>query len=108
MADEELEEKKAGTDKKAEKEAKKAAKKAEKEAKKAAKKADKENKSDSDDEESGGGKISTILLTLLIIIVWLAILCVLIKLDVGGFGSTILKPILKDVPYVNLILPETV
>ena len=62
MADEELEEKKAGTDKKAEKEAKKAAKKAEKEAKKAAKKADKENKSESDDEESGGGKISTILL----------------------------------------------
>ena len=108
MADEELEEKNAGSDKKAEKAAKKAAKKAEKEAKKAAKKADKENKSESDDEESGGGKISTILLTLLIIIVWLAILCVLIKLDVGGFGSTILKPILKDVPYVNLILPETV
>ena len=50
MADEELEEKKAGTDKKAEKEAKKAAKKAEKEAKKAAKKADKENESDSDDD----------------------------------------------------------
>ncbi len=104
MADEELEEKTA--DPKADKAAAKAAKKAEKEAKKAAKKADKKNKDDDSDEESGG-KLSTILLTLLIIIVWLAILCVLIKLDVGGFGSTILKPLLKDVPYVNLILPET-
>ncbi|MBR5336919.1 MAG: hypothetical protein IK152_02945 [Lachnospiraceae bacterium] len=106
MADEELEEKTPAKDPKAEKAAAKAAKKAEKEAKKAAKKADKKNK-DEDSEEESGGKLSTILLTILIIIVWLAILCVLIKLDVGGFGSTILKPILKDVPYVNLILPET-
>ena len=106
MADEELEEKKPATDKKADKAAAKAAKKAEKEAKKAAKKADKKNRDD-DSEEESGGKLSTILLTILIIIVWLAILCVLVKLDVGGFGSTILKPILKDVPYVNLILPET-
>jgi flagellar motility protein MotE (MotC chaperone) len=38
----------------------------------------------------------------------LAILCLLVKLDFGGFGSTVLKPILKDIPYVNLILPDTV
>ena len=30
----------------------------------------------------------------------------LIKTDVGGFGSTVLYPYLKDVKYVNKILPE--
>ena len=29
----------------------------------------------------------------------------LIKLDVGGFGSKVLRPLLKDVPGVSLILP---
>ena len=32
---------------------------------------------------------------------------VLIHFDVGGFGSTVMQPILKDVPYVNKILPKT-
>lgn len=90
--------------------AQKAQKAAQKAAKKEAKKADKKNKKkkgqDIDDEDSGG-KLSTVFLTLLIIIVWLAIICLLIKLDFGGFGSTILKPILKDIPYINMILPET-
>ncbi len=35
----------------------------------------------------------------------MAIFGALIKLDIGGFGSGILRPILKDVPVVNLILP---
>ena len=30
----------------------------------------------------------------------------LIKIDVGGFGSGVLRPILKDVPVLNLILPD--
>lgn len=30
----------------------------------------------------------------------------MIKTDVGGFGSTVLYPLLKDVPYVNKILPQ--
>jgi flagellar motility protein MotE (MotC chaperone) len=30
----------------------------------------------------------------------------LIKWDVGGFGSGVLTPLLKDVPYVNQILPD--
>lgn len=109
--DEELEETSGGgKDKKADKAAKKAQKAAEKAAKKEAKKADKKNKKKKgkdDSDEDSGGKLSTVLLAILIIIVWLAILCLLIKLDFGGFGSTILKPILKDIPYVNLILPET-
>ena len=36
---------------------------------------------------------------------WLAVICVIIKLDIGGFGSSVLTPILKDVPVVNRILP---
>lgn len=42
----------------------------------------------------------------LIILIWLGIFIVLIKLDVGGFGSKVLAPVLKDVPVINKILPE--
>ncbi|MCH5250477.1 MAG: hypothetical protein J1E98_11110 [Lachnospiraceae bacterium] len=55
------------------------------------------------DEEAGG--VSVFLVTLVIVIIWVAILCLLIKLDVGGFGSNVLAPVLKDVPVVNKILP---
>jgi flagellar motility protein MotE (MotC chaperone) len=44
--------------------------------------------------------------TLIIILIWLAIIVMLIKWDVGGFGSGVLTPLLKDVPYVNEILPD--
>lgn len=56
-------------------------------------------------ENKEGNKILTILIALLIVIIWLAIFSLLIKLDVGGFGSSVLRPILKDVPIVNMILP---
>ena len=36
---------------------------------------------------------------------WLAAMVILIKLDVGHFGSRILRPVLKDVPVINMILP---
>ena len=36
----------------------------------------------------------------------MGIIGILIKTDVGGFGSTVLYPLLKDVPYVNKILPQ--
>jgi flagellar motility protein MotE (MotC chaperone) len=52
-----------------------------------------------------GSKILTILIVLLIVIIWLAVFALLIKMDVGGFGSGVLRPILKDVPVVNLVLP---
>lgn len=58
----------------------------------------------SENEENGG--FFTFLATLAIIVVWLGILCVVIKLDVGGFGTNVLTPLLKDVPVVNKILPE--
>ena len=90
---------------------KKEEKKAAKE-ERAAKKADKKKKAasdlDMDEETTLGGKIAVFFVTLIIILIWLAIFALLIKWDVGGFGSTVLGPILKDVPYVNRILPDSV
>ncbi len=59
------------------------------------------------EEESGGGRLAVFFVTLIIVAIWLAILALLVKMDVGGFGSTVLTPLLKDVPYVNKILPES-
>ena len=86
---------------------KKEQKKKEKEEKKAAKKAAKQGEKPEGEEEEGGGTALIVIVGILIVIVWLAIFALLIKMDVGGFGSTVLYPILKDVPYVNKILPET-
>ena len=95
-------------DKKAAKKAAKEAKKAEKEAKKKAKKEAKKNgEVFDDDEEEEGSKVGVLFATIIIIIVWLAILALIIKADVGGFGSTVMAPILKNIPYVNMILPST-
>lgn len=98
----------AGMDKKAAKKAEKARRKEEKRNRKLAKKEAKENgTTDEFEEESGGGKAAVVFVTLMIIVIWIAILAVLIHFDVGGFGSTVMQPILKDVPYVNKILPKT-
>ncbi len=59
------------------------------------------------EEEDKGGGVSSFLVTTVIVLVWIAILCFLIKLDVGGFGSEILTPLFKDVPVINLILPDS-
>ncbi|HBA97429.1 MAG TPA: hypothetical protein DCZ23_04900 [Lachnospiraceae bacterium] len=56
--------------------------------------------------ESGGSRLVTALIALVIILIWLAVFGFLIKLDVGGIGSNMLYPVLKDVPVVNKILPE--
>jgi flagellar motility protein MotE (MotC chaperone) len=92
-------------DKKARKERLKAEKKAKKEAKKKAKENGEEYE-DEEAEEKLGSRLVLVFVTLLIVIIWLAIICVLIKSDVGGFGSSVLYPVLKDVPYVNKILPS--
>lgn len=78
--------------------------------KKAAKKREKAKETDIDMEEESslGGKIAIFFVTLIIVIIWLAIIILLIKWDVGGFGSEVLGPMLKDVPYVNRILPNSV
>lgn len=58
--------------------------------------------------EEEGSNLPIFFTTIAIVLVWLFILGFLIKLDVGGFGSGVLKPILKDVPVVNKILPSDV
>ncbi len=98
----------AGMDKKAAKKAEKARRKEEKRNRKLAKNEAKKNgTTDEFEEESGGGKAAVVFVTLMIIVIWIAILAVLIHFDVGGFGSTVMQPILKDVPYVNKIHPKT-
>ena len=86
-----------------EKKDKKEKKKREKEEKKK-KKGENEEETE---EEKLSSKVALVFVTFLIIIIWLGIIAILIKADVGGFGSTVLAPLLKDVPYVNRILPET-
>lgn len=89
-------------------EEKKKLKAEQKEQKKEAKRRAKELAMQEEQLDVEGGGISVFLVTTLIVIVWIAILCLLIKLDVGGFGSGVLAPVLKDVPIVNKILPATV
>lgn len=74
-----------------------------KEAKRRAKELAQQEEALMGDEESHG--VMTFFATILIVILWLAVICIIVKLDIGGFGSTVLKPILKDVPVVNMILP---
>ena len=57
-------------------------------------------------EDGPGGSGPVLLVTLIIVVVWLAILALLIKLDVGGFGSGVLRPVLQNVPVINKILPS--
>lgn len=57
-------------------------------------------------EESSGSKIVTILIVILIILIWLGGFALAIKFDVGGLGSNVLTPVLKDVPLINRILPS--
>ena len=88
------EQKKAKADQKAQK----------KEAKKKAKElADEEARINEDE----GSNFPVIVTTIIIVLVWVGIICALIKLDVGGFGSGVLAPVLKNVPVVNKILPDS-
>lgn len=58
------------------------------------------------DEQIDGNSVSVVIVTLFIIAIWLGILGLLIKMDVGGFGSNVLTPIFKDIPVINMILPS--
>lgn len=57
------------------------------------------------DDEDEGFSPSVLIIVILIVVIWIAILALLVKLDIGGFGSGVLRPLLKDVPFVNKILP---
>jgi len=64
-----------------------------------------QQEADLDDQAPGGG-LSMILVTLFIIAIWIAILVIVVKLDIGGIGSNVLAPVIKDVPIINKILPK--
>ena len=90
------------------KEEKKNLKKEQKEQRKAARARAKEIASEeanlSEDDDTGSGSVFAV--TFVIVLVWIAILCLVVKLDFGGFGSNILTPVLKNVPVLNMILPK--
>ena len=64
----------------------------------------KEKKLDSNGENIGS-KILSVFAVILIIFIWLAIFAAWIRFDVGGFGNGVLRPVLKDIPVLNKILP---
>ena len=63
-----------------------------------------EGKSAPDEGESSASLV--VIAVILIALVWIGILAFLIKMDVGGVGSTVLYPVLKDVPVLKYVLPE--
>lgn len=79
---------------------------ARKEAKQRAKELARQESEIEDDTE--GSTISVVVVTIVIVMIWLLILGLLVKTDVGGFGSGVLAPLLKDVPVVKHILPNSV
>ncbi|MDD6036253.1 MAG: hypothetical protein PUC30_08710 [Lachnospiraceae bacterium] len=62
------------------------------------------NKENKENDEKKGGGFLVFFIVLLIIVIWIAIFALLINLDVGGIGTT-LRPMLKDIPVINKILP---
>lgn len=97
----------AEAEKKRLKEEKKQLKKEQKEQKRDTKRRAKEISKQEEElaEDEDGNGLVTFFATILIVALWLAVVCVIVKLDIGGFGSSVLTPILKDVPVVNRILP---
>lgn len=57
-------------------------------------------------EKESNNKGLGIIMILLILITWLSVMALLIKCDVGGFGSEVLRPVFKNVPVIKEILPE--
>ncbi len=61
---------------------------------------------DKEEEKEKEGKGAVLLVGIILILLWIAILGLCIKLDVGGFGSEVMYPVLKDVPVINKVLPK--
>ena len=80
-------------------------KKAQQEAKKRAKELAKQE-SELYDENSGSSMFGAILITIILIIVWIGIFCLVVKLDIGGVGTNVFAPVLKNIPVVKMILPK--
>lgn len=59
------------------------------------------------EDENEGSPFSVVIVTAIIVLIWIGILCLLVKLDVGGFGSNVMAPLIQNVPVVNKILPAS-
>lgn len=57
------------------------------------------------EKKEGGMKGTGILIIILLITTFLSVMALLIKCDVGGFGTSI-RPALKNIPVIKWILPE--
>lgn len=71
----------------------------------AKKRKDNDELMDSENEKGGSGFV-TALTIIIIVVIWLVIFGILIKTDFMGFGSSVLAPVLGDVPVINKILPD--
>lgn len=72
----------------------------------ARRKKNQETSEELDYQKNIGTKIITFIIGLIIILIWLGIFVVFVKLDINGFGSSILRPLVKDIPVINRILPN--
>lgn len=80
-------------------------KKSKKEAKAKAKELSKREE-DLYDENSGGSMLGAIIITLVLVVVWVAIFCLIVKLDIADIGTNVFAPLLKDIPVICKILPK--
>lgn len=60
-----------------------------------------------DEENKKGSSLLTAFIAFFIILIWLIIFALFIKLDIGSFGSGVLAPLIKDIPIINKVLPNT-
>ncbi len=56
----------------------------------------------SEKERSIGSRIIVALIVFSVILIWLVVFALLVKLDVNGLGSSVLRPLIKDIPVVNM------
>lgn len=56
------------------------------------------------EKKEGGGGFVTFIIIFLFVLIWLSVFALLIRFDAGKLGTT-LRPYLKDVPVLKLILP---
>ncbi|BBF42986.1 flagellar protein FlbB [Lachnospiraceae bacterium KM106-2] len=61
---------------------------------------------ENEEQEGKGSKVVSGLIGFVIFLIFLGLIMLFIKLDIGGLGSQVLRPVLKDVPVINKVLPE--
>lgn len=61
---------------------------------------------ENEEQEGASSKIVSALIGFVIFLIFLGLIMLFIKLDIGGLGSQVLRPVLKDVPVINKVLPE--